>query len=211
MLIALVFHLTIVVALVYFAAREGLLGKQLKKIAVEMVKEKAPEKPKEPERPKEEPPRQEPQKVAEAPKAEPTKETPRTPAPASVTTAPPVVAPPATELAAFEFGGGKAVQTSSDAAQLYKGFVEYAIRANWVRPDNIADDDYVAEVEIAVDRGGGIANPIWKRGSGDRRWDDSVSAALAATTRLSRPPPTNFPARVVVRFDVQDATEAVVQ
>ena len=153
LLIALVFHLTIVVTLIYFAAREGLLGKQLKKIAVEMVKEKAPEKPKEPERPKEEPPRPEPQKVAEVPKAEPAREAPRTPPPASVITAPPVVAPPATELATFDFGGGKAVQTSSDTAQLYKGFIEYAIRANWVRPDNIADDDYVAEVEIAVDRG----------------------------------------------------------
>ena len=41
----------------YFAAREGLLGKQLKKLSVEMVKEKPPEKPKEPEKPKIEPPK----------------------------------------------------------------------------------------------------------------------------------------------------------
>jgi len=47
LLIAFAFHAAIVVALVYFAAREGLLGKQLKKIAVEMVREKPPEKPKE--------------------------------------------------------------------------------------------------------------------------------------------------------------------
>jgi hypothetical protein len=41
LLISLVFHGAIVLALVYFAAREGLLGKQLRKIAVEIVKEKA--------------------------------------------------------------------------------------------------------------------------------------------------------------------------
>jgi len=48
LLISLVFHVTVLLALTFFAAREGLLGKQLKKIAVEMVKETPPEKPKEP-------------------------------------------------------------------------------------------------------------------------------------------------------------------
>jgi hypothetical protein len=38
-----------------------------------------------------------------------------------------------------------------------------------------------------------------------------VRAALAATKSLDRPPPTNFPPRIVVRFDVQDATEPVIQ
>jgi len=211
LLIALAFHVTAVLAMVYFAAREGLLGTQLKKIAVEMIKEKPPEKPKEAEKPKEEPPRPEPPKMAEAPKMETAKEPMRTTPPALVITAPAVVAPPAEELPSFDFGGGKAVQTSSDTAQLYKGFIEYAIRANWTRPDNIADDYYVAEVEIAVDGGGEISHPIWKRSSGDTRWDDTVRAAIAATKRLNRPPPKNFPARVVVRFDVQDATEAVTQ
>jgi len=41
-----------VVLLTYFAAREGLLGKELRKIAVEMVREKPPE----PEKPAEETP-----------------------------------------------------------------------------------------------------------------------------------------------------------
>src|SRR5713101_6047749 len=83
LLISFVFHSAIVVALVYFAAREGLLGKQLRKIAVEMVKEKPPEKPKEkePERPKEEPPNPEARKVAEAPKVELPKGAPQTPPP----------------------------------------------------------------------------------------------------------------------------------
>lgn len=45
--ISLVLHALIIGGLVFFAAREGMLGKQLKKIAVTMVpKEKPPEKPK---------------------------------------------------------------------------------------------------------------------------------------------------------------------
>src|SRR6516164_9403189 len=64
LLISLAFHTMILVALLYFAARQGLLGKAIKKIAVEMVKEKPPEKPKEPEKPKVEPPKVEPPKVA---------------------------------------------------------------------------------------------------------------------------------------------------
>ena len=56
LLISLFFHVAIVAVLVFFAARQGLLGEQLKKITVQMVKEKPPEKPKEPEKPKAEPP-----------------------------------------------------------------------------------------------------------------------------------------------------------
>ena len=37
LLISLAFHAVIVLALAYFAAREGLLGKQLKKIAIEAI------------------------------------------------------------------------------------------------------------------------------------------------------------------------------
>jgi hypothetical protein len=71
LLISFVFHGLIVLALVFFAAREGLLGNRLKKISVEMVKETPPEKPKEPEKPKVEPPKLEAPKLAEAPKIEP--------------------------------------------------------------------------------------------------------------------------------------------
>ncbi len=211
LLISFAFHAIIVLALVYFAAREGLLGKQLKKIAVEMVKEKPPEKPKEPERPKPEPPKVEPPK-AEPPKvaAAPKVEKPRTEAPPpSAVAAPPPVAPPAVDVPSFVFEGGKAVETSSDPVQIYKGFVEYALRSKWNRPTDIADKDFVAEVEISVDRSGRVSNPDWKKTSGHSRWDESVRGALAATTSVSRPPPTNFPARILVRFDVQEVTEAI--
>jgi hypothetical protein len=207
--ISLVFHTGIVLALVYFAAREGLLGKQMKKIAVQMVKEeKPPEKLKEPEKPKEEPPKEIPKVVQ--PKVEVPKEVVQAP-PAATVEAPPAIAPPAGDVAAFTFEGGKAVQTSSDPVQLYRGLVEYALRSKWRRPPDVQDEFYVAEVEVSIDGEGQITNPKWKKGSGDTRWDDTVRQAIAATTTVNRPPPKNFPARVVVRFDVQEEAEPSIQ
>ena len=172
-----------------------------------MVKEKTPEKPKEPEKPKAEPSK------VEMPKVETPKMVEAAPPPASVATvtAPPAVAPPSAELPTFEFEGGKAVETSSDAVQVYKGFLEYAFRSKWNRPDNLADDNYVAEVDIAVSRAGDISDPIWRKNSGDPKWDESVRKVFAAVSRLDHAPPTNFPPRVTIRFDVQGDTEPVLQ
>jgi TonB C terminal len=203
LLISFVFHALLVVGLLYLAARNGLLGRQLKKITVTMEKEKPPVKPPEPpkiEPPKPEPPKVEPPKMVEAPKV------PAAPP------APPVIAPPAAELPAFDFEGGKLVQSSSDPVQLYKGLVEYALRSQWNRPTDEPDDDYVVEVAVAVDRAGNLSDPQWLKVSGDPRWDASVRQAVAATPAINRPPPTNFPARITVRFDVQsDLTEPVLQ
>jgi colicin import membrane protein len=205
LLISFIFHTALVLTLLYFAARQGLLGKQLKKISIEMVKEKPKEKPKEPEKPKEEPP-----KVVEAPKpVETPKPVEEAKAPPAV--APPSVAPPAAELPSFEFEGGKAVVSSSDPVEIYKNAVEYAFRSKWNRPENVADDTYVAEVEVSVNHSGQIGDPAWQKGSGNSRWDDSVRAAIAAVTNMDRPPPTNFPPRIIIRFDVQDETEPVPQ
>jgi len=126
-------------------------------------------------------------------------------------TAPPAVAPPSADLLAFEFEGGKAVETSSDAVQVYKGYLEYALRSKWNRPDNLADDNYVAEVEVAVNRAGDVSDPIWRKGSGDPKWDESVRKVFVAVSRLDHAPPTNFPPRVTIRFDVQGETESVLQ
>jgi outer membrane biosynthesis protein TonB len=175
-----------------------------------MVKEPPPEKPREPPKPNVEPPKAEPPKIAEAPKVETAKVEPpietRQAAPVSVASA---IAPAAAELPSFEFGGGKAVQTSSDPVLLYSATVEFVLRSNWRRPANIADDNYAAEVEVAVDHEGHISDPVWKKGSGDARWDDSVRQAITAARDLNRAPPANFPPRVLVRFDVQDITEPI--
>lgn len=214
LIISAVFHAVIIGALVFFAAREGLLGKQLKKIAVVMVpKEKPPEKPKEPEKPpeppKEEPPKTEPPKVLAAPKVEAPK-TVRTEAPPPALA--PAAAPPPTAVPAFDFSdGAKAVQSTSDAVGLYKNFVEFSIRSKWIRPDDIYDASYVAEVEVGIDPNGNISGGDWKKLSGDKRWDDSVKRALAQSTKVTRSPPKNFPDRFLVRFDVtmENATSAI--
>ena len=205
LIISIAFHAVLVLVLFYFAAREGLLGKKLNKIAVEMIHEKPPEKPKEPELPKIEPPKAEPPKI-ETPKIV---EAPKVQAPPVA--APPVVAPPNSEMPAFEFGGGKAVQTSSDPVQLYKGYMEYVLRQKWNRPDDEADDDFTAELAVCVNQQGNIESSTWLKGSGDAKWDATVKQVFNAVKTFDRPPPTNFPPRVTIRFDVREATEPVLQ
>lgn len=204
-LISFTFHATLALVVLYFAARQGWLGQPLKKLSVDLIKEKPPEKPKEPEKPIIEPP-----KVVETPKpAEAPKPVEKAKAPPSI--APPIVAPPAAELPSFEFDGGKSVVSSSDPVEIYKNAIEYAFRSKWNRPENMADDNYAAEVEVSVSGNGQISDPAWQKGSGNSQWDASVRAAIAAVTSMNRPPPTNFPPRIIIRFDVQAETEPVLQ
>lgn len=197
-------HSAIVVVLFYFAAREGFLGKQLQKISVQMVHEKPPEKP--PEPPKVEPP-----KIVETPKQEPPKmvEAPKSEPPPSA--APPVVAPASTDVPAFDFGGGHTVVSESDPVQLYKGYMEYALRQQWNRPEDMNDDAYVAEVAVDVDKKGDLSNPIWLKGSGNSLWDASVKAVFDSVKVIDRLPPTNFPPHVTIRFDIQTEAEPELQ
>jgi len=201
--ISFVFHALLIGALLYFAAREGLLGKKIQKISVTMVKEKAPEKPKEPEKPKAEPPK------SETPKIEPPRMVEENKPAAPPVVAPPVVAPPNAEVPSFEFGGGKAVNSESDPVQLYKGYIEFVLRSKWRRPDNLDDDNYVAEVGVNVDQGGNLSEVQWQKGSGDGQWDQSVKDVFKLVQHVDRRPPTNFPSQVTVRFDVQSETEPV--
>jgi hypothetical protein len=202
--ISFVVHSAIVAVLFYFAAREGFLGKQLQKISVQMVHEKPPEKT--PEKPKIEPP-----KVVEQPKPEPPKMVEASKPEASPSAAPPMVAPASTEVPAFDFSGGHEVDTSSDPVQLYKGYMEYALRQQWNRPEDMNDDAYVAEVAVDVDKKGDISNPIWLKGSGNSIWDASVKAVFDTVKAIDRPPPTNFPPHVTIRFDIQTEAEPELQ
>src|ERR1043166_4963051 len=85
---SVIFHALLIFCVVFFAAREGMLGKKLKELTVTMVpKEKKPEPLKEkPPEPKIEPP-----KVADAPKmAIPPPKIDAAPPPPAVDTAPAV-------------------------------------------------------------------------------------------------------------------------
>ncbi len=199
--ISAVVHGVIIVALIYFAAREGYLGKKIQTITVTKVVEKKPEpeKPKEP--PKVEPPKVEPPKVA-VPKVE-------TPKVAAPVVAPPVVAPAAVEVPSFDFGGGKTVLSENDPVQLYKGYIEYVLRSKWNRPENLPDDNYAVDVAVNVDPQGRLTQSQWLKGSGDAQWDQTVKDVFKIVTQIDRRPPTNFPAHVTIRFDVQEATEPV--
>lgn len=206
--ISLVFHGVIFAVLVFLAAREGLLGTELKKIAVTMVaKEKPPEeKPKE-KPPEEKPPLEEPRPDLPQPVLAPRVETPRATAPVTAPAAAPSAAPAAAALPAFDFEGGKQVETTSDPNVIYKGFVEYTLRSRWNRPEGIDDEKFVAEVELAIDPAGRVQGTTWKKGSGHAQWDNSVKQVVASVSTIGRVPPKDFPERVLVRFDVQVATE----
>jgi len=194
--ISFVLHAALVGALLYCAARQGWLGKQVQHISVTMVKEKTPEKPKEPEKPKAEPPK------VDLPKNEPPKYEEPKPAAAPVN-APPVVAPPNADVPSFQFEGGKAVNTESDPVQLYKGYVEYVLRSKWNRPDNMEDEKYVAEVQVSVDKAGNLRDVQWEKGSGNTKWDQSVRDVFKEVQTIDRRPPTNFPPQVTIRFDIE--------
>lgn len=208
LIISAVFHTVVIGALFFFAAREGILGKQLKKIAITMApKEKPEEKPKQKEEPKPEPPK------ADAPKIETVRpvSAPRAATAPAAAAAPPSVAPPVSAVPSFSFEGGKVVESSSDPVTIYKGFVEFTLRSKWTKPEDITDESFVAEVELNVEPTGKLAGYAWKKGSGNSKWDDSVKKALAQTSSIGRPPPKGFPGKFLVRFDVQTITEPVIQ
>ncbi len=203
LIISVVFHAVLFAAVFYFAAREGILGKKLKQLAVTMVKEKPPEppKPKPPEVRPESPKPQETPKPAAAPPVETAAAKP-----APVVNAAPAVAPPTVSLPSFDFSdGAKEVSSISDPNGIYKALIEHSVRANWSRPEDISDDNYVAEVEFSIDTKGRVTSSRWLSGSGDARWDNSVKSAVAQVKAISKPPPKNFPDKFVVRFDVETA------
>jgi TonB family protein len=208
LLVSLVFHVVVVGLLAWFAAREGMLGQPLKQITVRLMPPPPPPKPSAPEKSQPEPPRE---KSAPLTEAEPPKVS--VPLPAIISTPlpeppPPVAAPAPAEMPSLVFdGGGKTVQTENDPAALYRSFVEFSLRARWNRPADIVDEQYLAEVEVAVDAAGRLSDPRWKRKSGDARWDASVMDAIQQTRQLDRPPPAGFPMRMTVRFDVIQSAE----
>jgi len=208
--ISVMLHAVLILVAFVFAAREGMLGKKLKQMTATMVpKKKKPEPPK----PKAEEPKPEPAKL-ETPKINVPQPNPQ-PAPAppsAIADTAPAAAPAAAVVSGFEFGGGKAViAMGSDPRSIYKAKVERALRERWVRPLDLDDANFLAKVELTVDKSGRVVNYQWLSGSGNARWDNSVKAVLEATPTLSAAPPKDFPESFEVRFDVETTPVETVQ
>jgi TonB family protein len=162
------------------------------------------QKPKEAPKPPKEEPKVEQAKQIEQPKpmAAPTQAPQVQAAAPPPVDAPASVAPPTLD-ASFFGDGAKTVVEVSDPKLIYKGTVERALRSNWDRPEDIKDDEFVAEVELSIDKNGKVTDSRWLKVSGESRWDKSVKAAVAATRAVGAPPPTGFPGKFVARFDVE--------
>jgi len=200
LIISFIFHSLLVLGVFYFAARQGVMGDKMKSLVATLEQQKPKELPKPPK----EEPKPEPNRQVEQPK------TITAPAPVQqvqAATAPPVDAPaavaPPTLDASFFGDGAKAVVEVSDPKLVYKSSIERALRSNWERPENVKDDEYVAEVELSIDKDGRVVDTKWVRGSGDARWDKSVKSAVAATRAVGVAPPTGFPTKFTARFDVE--------
>lgn len=197
LVISAIFHAILIGGAFYFAARSGMLGERIMK---SIHVEKVPPKPKLPEIKKTEPPKEVPKivapKVVEAPKQ-------ATPPPPAA-----LVAPPAAMVPGLDFSdGAKAVNSETDPVLRYKNYMEYNLRKQWNRPEGMADDKFVAEVAVTVDKQGNISNPQWLKGSGNEKWDKTVNNVFKVVHNIDRTPPTNFPPNVTIRFDVEEATE----
>ena len=115
-------------------------------------------------------------------------------------------------LPSFQFSdGAHEVESISDPSDIYKALVEHTLRSRWNRPEDMADDNFVAEVEVTIDPSGRVRDYHWMTGSGDARWDNSVKAVLAQTKVISRAPPKGFPEKFTVRFDVESMRTETIQ
>ena len=202
LVISFLFHSLLVLGIFYFAARQGVMGDKMKSLVATLEQQKPKELPKPP---KEEPKVEPPKPIEQAKNVAPA------PAPAAVqaqsVAAPPAEGPasaaPPTLDASFFGDGAKAVVEVSDPKLVYKGAIERALRSNWDRPEDIKDDEFVAEVELSIDPNGNVSSSHWVKGSGNARWDKSVKAAVAATKSVGSGPPSGFPAKFMARFDVE--------
>ena len=197
LIIAAIFHVLIIVPLIFFASHEGMLGKKMKTLSVIMMPKPKVEEVK----PRTEQPRVETPKVAlptEQPKAVP--QTVQAPLP----TASPAVAPPPAEMPAIDFpDGAKEVNTVTDPIRLYSALIESQFRSHWNTPQS----DYETLVEMSITPKGEVAPIAFVSNTGDKEWTKSVNDVLAKVKVLSRPPPKGFPTHFQIKFDTADALQ----
>jgi outer membrane biosynthesis protein TonB len=193
-IIAVLFHVLIIVPLIFFASHEGMLGKKMQTLSVTIMPKPKVEEAK----PKVEQPRVENPKVAlptEQPKSVP--QTVQTPLP----TAAPATAPPPSVMPAIDFSdGAKKVNTVTDPIRLYSALIESQFRSQW----NIPQSDYETLVEINITQKGEVSSIAIVSNNGDKDWTKSVNDALSKVKSLSRPPPKGFPNHFQIKFDTAE-------
>lgn len=195
-LVVFLLHLIGILALTFFASKEGVLGKKMQALAVVLV-------------PKSEPVKEKPvEKKIEVPVI--AKED-RMEAPKSVGVSTPksvvvdAVAPSAAVLPSMEFSdGAKEVKTLTDPIQLYKKYVENVYLSRWNRPEIDGDLNFVSQIQITMDERGRIVSSSYLKLSGNKEWDNSVKQTVSPITMFSKVPPKGFPSTVIIQFDVQE-------
>jgi len=186
--IAAAIHVLVIGIAVFFASREGMLGKKFQQFSVVLVpKPKTEEVEKKPSTP---PPIKAPEVKSPSPAI---KDTPQIPKMSE-----PTIAPAPTEVPSINFSGGaKDVIESSDPIQLYKSYIERYIHSQWKTPDN---EDKVTDVEITIDEHGNILSSVWTPIPKDS-WDTSIIDVFKKVNKFPSPPPKNFPHHFTMRFD----------
>lgn len=201
LVISIVVHVAVVGLVTWVAARQGILGKQIKEMVAVPVEE--PKKPEETEKPKEtknEPPKQEdprPQEVQhQAPVVAPVVDA--TPPPADV---PPPDAPAINGEAEIVIEAPNAGATVTDPIKAYQSLVQSVYLRVWDKPDGMDDSSLSVDADVRLSPGGEVISSKLSRGSGDSKWDKSVAKALERVKEVGRALPPNFPNAFTVRFD----------
>jgi protein TonB len=198
LIVSAIFHGVLVLAVFYFAAKEGYLGKKLRAIVAVRTTEKPPEPPKQkPPEPKPEQAKHEETKTVSAP--QPKMDTAAPPPPAVAAAA----APAAVVLPAMSFDEGAIQVATKSKNQIFRDSVQETLLSRWKRPQNIEDDNYYVDVALTIDKKGNILNSHWINKTGNDQWDQSVKDALDEVTSIGQTPPPGFPSQFVVRFDVE--------
>jgi len=195
-IIVIVLHLLFVGGAVFFASKEGMLGKKMQSLTVVLVPKPEPVKPVTVEKKSEIPVTSIPNKSVDVPRPAIT-DTPK------IVNEQPSVAPSPSILPSMEFSdGAKEVITISDPIEIYKLYIENYYHSRWNRPDDINDSSFVVKARIDIDNDGNVLKVNYLNSSGDIAWDNSVKNVVEKIKTLGRTPPKGFPDHFIVQFDV---------
>ena len=198
LIVAAVLHGVLILGLLFFASKEGMLGKTMQTLSVTLVP-----KPKieEVQKIKAFEPKIELPRVVQAPVEIP--KTPSVSQPVPVPAAP-SVAPEATQIASFSFSdGAKDVISTTDPVLLYKSYMERYLTSKWEVPDG-EEDIVMVDLSINV-KGTIISTKITSHKRG--KWESSVKKVFAQVSSFPQPPPKGFPPTFKIQFDSVEQME----